>query len=78
MLPNLPAWLLLNCLSERNGYFIHSFNQHLLMVYFVPGIVPGTRDIAMTKTEKKKSVFVEFTVLVGGRQTINGMSKRIS
>lgn len=40
---------------------IHVFNKYLSSAYPAPGPVPGTRNAAVSKTDKNPSAMIEFT-----------------
>lgn len=47
-------------------HFIHSFDNYLFVVYYMPAIDPGSRDPSVNKTN-----FLCLRAYRGGKQTIN-------
>lgn len=50
---------------------IHSFNKHLLNVYFVPGTVIGTKNIWVNKIDENFCSHGAYILLRGGEQKMN-------
>lgn len=46
---------------NKSHQFIHSFIKHELRVNYVPGIIPGSRDTTVNKTDPNLS-FREFAL----------------